>query len=433
MGGPRLSCGWKDLFGLSRRTPLSAILPATLVLAFALCGCSGSRIIDSYAADYRVTVATAGDAQLLLNILRAKDNLPIHFYDLSNIHGAVQLTAGVATTVAFADLVGSTVPSSVTPTLGVQNSPSFDLGTTDTQEFTRGLLSQLDPRVVKTLFDQGVDPRIMMLLFFSRYTDRGGHVVLNTTVCDPADRGRHPELGCLNQIYEYLHETDGLLKRANAEAGLRPPLQVKLHANTYVALRPVGGALSGDFTLEDSLEQLRQLDDTKQRLIGKQLYAMSGLRLAICYENAERKLRSLVPWQYPDAACTQKELVNPRSQSEDTTGLTLRSTYDIVQFLGQVLRFQQEKGANRCLTLRANDQTCDTGEVLFQVNAPAGKAVIATRYDEAWYALYDRSCNRDQQTPCDYSIQVLAILELLINENKSARDIIATPRVQAVQ
>ena len=75
---------------------------------------------------------------------------------------------------------------------------------------------------------------------------------------------------------------------------------------------------------------------------------------------------------------------------------------------------------------------CDTGEVLFQVNAPVGTPVIATRYGNATYALYDRGCNKDLQEACDYSIQSLAILELLINENKAAKDIIATPRVQFV-
>ena len=34
---------------------------------------------------------------------------------------------------------------------------------------------------------------------------------------------------------------------------------------------------------------------------------------------------------------------------------------------------------------------------------------------------------------CDYSVQVLAILELLINENRAAKDIVATPSVRAVQ
>ncbi|MHB8267979.1 hypothetical protein [Bradyrhizobium sp.] len=406
---------------------------AILGLTLALCGCSGSRVIDSYAADYRDTVANAGDAQLLLNILRAKDNLPIHFYDLSNIHGSIQLTAGATATIPFTNT--SLVSSTISPAIAAQNSPTFDLGTTDTQEFTRGILSQLDPRVVKTLFDQGVEPRLMMLLFFSKYTSRNGRVFLNTTACDPSDAGRHPELGCLNQVYGYLHEIAGLLARANAGAGVRPPLQAKLQANTYAALRPIGGALAGAWTLKDNLDQLRQLDSTKHKLIGKQLYEVSGPRLAICYETAQKKLVSLIPWQYPDAACTQNEIIDRRPPTAENLGLSLRSTYDIIQFLGQVLRFQQEKQANRCLTLlriRDHDRSCDTGEVLFQVNAPAGAPVVATRYGDATYAIYDRGCNRDRQEACDYSVQVLAILELLINENKAAKDIIATPRVQFV-
>jgi hypothetical protein len=415
--------------GRSRHAPWFA----PLLLAFGLCGCSGSRIIDFYAADYRETVATAGDSQLLLNILRAKDNLPMHFYDLSNIHGSIQLTAGATATLPFANFAGSATPSSASPSLAAQSSPTFDLGTTDTQEFTRGLLSQLDPRVVKTLFDQGVDPRIMLLLFFSRYTDRNHQVFLNTMACDPTKPGHHPEFGCFNQVYDYLGQIDRLLGSADVEAGVGPHFRAKLQANTYTALRPVGGSLAGAWTL-DNLEQLRQLDATSYKLIGKQLYTISGLRLAICYEGVEKKLHSLVPWQYPDAACTQHEIIDHRPETVENIGLQLRSTYDIIQFLGQVLRFQQEQGENRCLTLgsKKDQRTCDTGEVLFQVNAPVGTPLIATRYGDATYALFDRGCNRNFQQPCDYSIQVLAILELLINENKAAKDIIATPRVHFV-
>jgi hypothetical protein len=211
--------------------------------------------------------------------------------------------------------------------------------------------------------------------------------------------------------------------------------RAKLMANTYVALRPIGGVLAGAWTLKDNFDQLRQLDTSQYKLIGKQLYRISGQRLAICYENAQHKLRSLIPWQYPDAACVQGEIIDARRPTEGSLGLALRSTYDIIQFLGQVLRFQQEEEeVNRCLTLgnRVDERTCDRGEVLFQVNAPVGTPVVATRYGGASYALYDRSCDRNRQEPCDYSVQVLAILELLINENKAAKDIIATPRVQFV-
>jgi hypothetical protein len=74
------------------RCPASGRLSFVALAAFVavvLSGCSAAPIIDIHAADYRETEATAGDAQLLQNILRAKDNLPIHFADLSNIHGSI--------------------------------------------------------------------------------------------------------------------------------------------------------------------------------------------------------------------------------------------------------------------------------------------------------------------------------------------------------
>jgi hypothetical protein len=401
-------------------------------LALCLCGCSASQVIGAHTADYRETVAAAGDAQLLLNILRAKDNQPIHFYDLSNIHGSIQLSAGAAASVPVTN--PSLTSGLVSPSIAAQSAPTFDFGTTDTQDFTRGILSKLDPLVVKTLFDQGVDPRIMMLLFFSRFTEPNGKVYLNTTACDPTQPlSPEHENRCYNQVYDYLARVDDLLERARLSAGVGPDLKAKLEANAYVALRPIGGRLEGAWNLTN-LDQLRQLDGAKYKLMDKQLYEVSGQLLAICYEDAQQKLRSLVPWQYPDAACTQNQIIDRKPPTQRNVGLSLRSTYDIIQFLGQVLRFQQEHGENRCLTLDRSrvKRKCDTDEVLFQVNASVGTPVVATKYGDAWYAIYDRSCDKIHRQPCDYSVQVLAILELLINENKLAKDIIATPRVQLV-
>jgi hypothetical protein len=416
----------------SRHGPLFALL----MLAAALCGCSASNVIGLYAADYRDTTANAGDAQLLLNILRARDNLPIHFYDLAIIHGSIQLTAGAGGSVPF-ELNNSVTPGTIVPAFSAQSAPSFDVSTSDTQDFTRGLLTQIDARVVKALFDEGVDPRIMLLLFFSGYHQPGGKVFLNTMACDPSDHGdpnKDPQGGCLNQVYAYLGVIDRTLDRINPrllQAGLRP----KLQANIYYALNPVGGWLTGAWTL-DQLDALRQLDATKYRLIRNQLFSVSDPRLAICYERGGT-LHLLFPSRLGDRtgdrACTQNEVIKFEPPTKEYSGLTLRSTYDIIQFLGQILRFQQEKGNNRCLTLDKENRSCDTGEVLFQVNAPVGAPVIGTRYGDAWYALSDRGCNKNKDEYCDYSLQVLAILELLLNENRQAKDIISTPRVQFVQ
>jgi hypothetical protein len=332
------------------------------------------------------------------------------------------LTAAGTTSVAFANLIGSTVPSTAGPTLSAQTSPTFDVGTLDSQDFTKGLLSEIDPRIIKTPFDQGIDPRIMMLLFFSEYRNSRGERFVNNFSCDRS----HPidaERGCLARVQDYLHEVDGLI----ASKGLPQQLQ----ANVYVILSPIGGTLSGNWSLKDNLADLRQLDTAKYTLIGKRLYSISQPLLAICHERNHRLYPLFDQSVTGTDSCTKSEVI-VEHPSRANYSLWVRSTYDMLQFLGQVLRFQEEKGNNRCLTLDAADRHCDSGDVLFQVNAPVGKPVVATRYAGRSYTLSDRGCRTDFEQPCDNSLQVLAILELLLNANKAAKDIIATPRVQVV-
>jgi hypothetical protein len=405
--------------------------------------------VDSFARDYRDTAASVGDAQLLLNILRAKDDLPIHFSDLSIINGSLQWTAGATAGVPLAQN-GSTTPTTITPAIGAQNSPSFGLGTLDTQDFTRGMLTPIDPQIIKQLFDQGVDPRLLMILFFSEYRDHLGRVYQNNMSCDLA-RPPNQEGECYNRIYEFLGQIDRLFY----QKGLAPAFTIDvnktateqhLYANVYVALRPLGGELSGPWTLKDSLDEMRQLDPAKYRLIDareaelaglgrdertpsyKRLFSASEPRLAICYEKSNY-LRALFPSQAGDLACRNKEVILHESPSASGT-FAIRSPYEVIQFLGQVLRFQEEKRVNRCLTLSSNERFCDRGEVIFQVNSSVGSPVVATRYANETYTINYRTCDKVHAQLCDYSLQVLAILELLLNYNKAAKDIVAIPRVQ---
>ena len=402
------------------RSWLKLLLPVG-VAASILCGCSGAALIDLEVADYRESAAKAGDAQLLLNILRLKDDVPIHFSDLSLIHGSVQLTAGVTATVPFGAPRGSTQRAVVTPNLGGQTTPTFDLGTLDTQDFTKGILSPIDPKIVKTFLDQGVDDRLIFILFFSEFRGADGRQFLNNTACDPA----YPinEAGeCRNRIYDYLSEIDRLLVG-------KPPLR----ANIYVELTPVGGMLTGQWNTSQ-LKDLSGIDSAKFRFIGNQLYSISSPQIALCYER-DRQLRSLFSSsRLGDEVCTRGEIVvPPGTRSGKMTSLSLRSTYDIMKYLGQILRFQEEKGNNRCITLHPQNRFCDTGEVLFQVNAATGRPVVWTNYAGDTYSISARGCNLNRLERCDYSLQVLSLVELLLNANKAAKDILSTPRVQVVQ
>ena len=366
-----------------------------------------------------MTQASAGDSQLLLNILRARDNIPVHFTDLSVIHGSIQMSASAGASVPVANV--GTNPTTIAPLVNGQSSPSFDVGTLDTQEFTKGMLTPVDPNVIRQLFNQGIDPRLIMLLFFSEYRDEHGRVFVNNTLCVNKYDLRNGE--CLNKFYAYLREIDRLF--ANKQ----------LKANVYVGLKPVGGWMSGAWTVSN-FPDLSKFDAKQYKLIDRRIYAITEPRLKICYEGPGGRLVPLLDKRGGAEACNSGEAWVP--QLERSGGLYPRSPYEILQYLGQVLRFQEEKRANRCITLGADrfdptERRCDTGEVLFQVNGPVGAPVVATRYGGAWYSVNDRPCNRVRAQNCDYSLQVLAILELLLNFNKSAKDIVAIPRVQVVQ
>jgi hypothetical protein len=291
-------------------------------------------------------------------------------------------------------------------------------------------------RTVKALFDQGIDPRILLMLFFSEYDGPKpkNQRFFNNTQCVPGKYLPTREAGCWLHMYDYL---DNINMLVGGKIFYASDQRRELEANVYQALTPIGGPLYGILTSKDNLQDLRQIDQKKFKLKGTQLYSVSDPQLAICRYDQDHRLHSIfLPSSSAlgDAICNQDEVVFSTPPKKNA-GLTVRSPYEILQYLGQVLRYQEEAVPNRCITLdpNRNVRRCDEGEVLFQINAPTGTPVVTTKYGDSVYVLSDRACSKLYDKPCDFSLQVLAILELLINENKAAKDIISTPRVQVVQ
>jgi hypothetical protein len=170
------------------------------------------------------------------------------------------------------------------------------------------------------------------------------------------------------------------------------------------------------------------------------VYSVSEPRLALCYviKNPDGSARLVPAVQAGNSLiCTHDKVpVSPYRRSiQSTNGLIIRSTFQIIEYLGQVLNFQEKAkiaNRNRCLTLAGerDQRTCDDN-VLFQVNPSRGYPLVTTMHQGSSYTIGVGPC--DVRGYCDHSAEVLKIVNLLINLNKSAANIPQVPIVRVVQ
>jgi hypothetical protein len=127
-----------------------------------------------------------------------------------------------------------------------------------------------------------------------------------------------------------------------------------------------------------------------------------------------------------------------------TYAIQLRSTLEVIRYVGQILAFQEAETAKhpelpeRCITLQfvaydALHATCDGAVLIHLVNTTSLIDVpdLSVVYHGArWSVATPHTCL--SQEHCDLSQQTLSIISLLLNRNKSAKDIPTTPAVEVV-
>jgi hypothetical protein len=398
---------------------------ATVVAVSLLGGCSGAPIMKLDVSDYRDVFGNTNDEQILVNILRAKDNAPVHFSELATLGANIQQTASLQAAVPFGELYGSSNRASAQGVLGLQNNPSLSLSSLETQSFTAGLMSPVKATLIKQFFDEGIDQRLLMILFFSSITL--DHVTyLNNSKCDVT------ESRCRDHFFNFLREIDDL---ASTD---------KISANVYAELSPIGAPVSSTSSLKD----LAGIDTLKYRILvlnekdshgdrKAQVFSISAPQLALCRQrqtadhNALLSLSAVPLFGTPNRRyCTDTEVYSWGGVRR-ANGLAIRSTYEIIQFLGQILKIQEtESDNNRCLKLAGDPHhyTCADQDVLFQVNSGVGEPLVTTNYRGARYSVSLGPC--DPKSYCDHSAEVMKILSVLINVNKSASDIPQVPLVR---
>lgn len=149
----------------------------TLGLSVMAAGCVASADFVRNAEHYNLAVEKAQTEMLLLNILRAKDHMPLYLTDMSKLNGSVSRkvtgggTAGLSTTWSR----GGTGPAhtllrpfGLSSGFEVVENPSFQVDVLSTQEFMQGFLTPVSQAKFVFLLKGGWPPDLLFHLLVQR-------------------------------------------------------------------------------------------------------------------------------------------------------------------------------------------------------------------------------------------------------------------------
>ena len=433
-----------------------------------LAACSLAPIVDQDVLDYFRVNDLATNRIILLNVLRAKDRAPLHFSELSQVRGQVTagMTAGAVSPIG--PISHTTAPrGSANISANVSTAPSFDIVSLDTQDFTVGVMAPIKPATMKFFLDEGVDYRLVLMLLSSGMRPAGEQeLILNApqsarVVCY---RERTLEFNARPTGYQIIDPAEVKQCSGFAEPEFYGFLRLlnnlrRVYAITYRASHPVGApfslAVNGqslrDLTaIDPSKYQLRQLADGRTQLMAEakddsvilcEASATGGRPAPIALVGATAENLTV-----PADVCAPRGAAASGSaganaditlgSTPNTYVIALRSTLEVVGFLGRILAFQEansKPGNERCITLLPvplSGSTCD-GAVLFRLQHDEQPNDIGLTYgDQYWAVPPAAACKEDG--PCDHTLESMSIVALLLNQNKSAKDIGRTPAVEVV-
>jgi len=473
--------------------PLIGILSCGL-----LAGCAFSSSINSDALSYNDVIEDTNDTLLVTNILRARDKAPLYFADIPLIHESLQATATLSANVPFGPLLKSTSRESVTPMIGIQTTPSFDIDTLDTKDFITGISSPIDTNLVKYWLDRGLDQRIVLLAFFpsaeivetigSGQSSRKVSIIVKNAPRESIDGPEKVQpskginLNCLgqSQFERYLTLIDAikvffansytertllakgiklnssydirnistldttkfkLICDAKNQCDLYSTATEQKTALCYsksAAGNPPGGSIGLVATKDNPEPQTNNANPCTQSVVTKSPETSSTPSIARVYPTQITEYCKIFDTFLDHLKVDQDASTPPPTELQPKFELSLatRSVGEMIAFLGDLVYYQehQQRDANHNIpvTLGWCDKSGDCGNgrtddggVLFRLDPDPANARFGMRYR-------DRSYYVSNSSPQDHTLQVLAVLNQLINLNKSASEIKSTPFVQVL-
>ncbi|MBK1662017.1 hypothetical protein [Paracraurococcus ruber] len=417
------------------RFPAARLL-AWLPLALALSGCSLARPIADQAIAYNASVEQAANTLLVRNILRARDEAPLHFTTLPQIRGSLNIGFGnLGLPVGGA---GST--SGLLLGFSGGTAPSFDVSALDTQEFARGLLEPLEESVIRYYWQRGLPEELLLLLLFSAVQDPDRDAVFPNDPRCWLDRPDCPVQGGAS---------------ASLKAALRATLaNGPMVFHPYVMVVPVGPPLTAAQAADAGV--LALLAEGRVRLApvpgGRFQLQRREPRVAACRSvRADGRAMLLpvagmgvAPMRGDAAVCVQEEVTAaeaaPSPRPHRAWRIEVRSVQDVLRFLGILVRVQADMprrpdGEAPCITftLRPGRTACLFRLARQGVDAPPPAVAWTVEHGGATWLVPAFAEPGEDGRPGDYTLRVLALLTELLNLKKSSTAIPSTRAVQVVR
>jgi hypothetical protein len=433
--------------------PLLTRLSTAILIA--LGGCSLSDHITRAGLDYNRVLEDVTDNMLVTNILLARDQAPLHFTDLSQIRGSLQVQGQLQATAPFGQQYDSStrVRDIIQATLGVTTNPTFDLVPLNTKDFTTGITSPINFKFLWYYFNRGADAETIISLLIEKL--------------DVDEDFPHNQLEC-----EFVNHPNTTFVPAPSDDTARC---------TERAHRILAIPGSNRVTFQDLVQLLTQLDFTSVKnqkalgpdeqlpssalLKGAGALTTAGLDLekgaaagsyhltkkstsnTICIEpNGARPWIALRVTALGDAVDrtptkdTPVDLCAPEGQqhalgrtSTVRLFLYMRSVEAMFQYLGRMLTYNPD---DRALPFYLRDRPDST--VRLRVQYRDGDYYIDNAQSSCGYlkgedpSYTSADCTRNPHFRGDQTLFILSVLNQLLNLYKTSSEIPTTPAVQAV-
>ena len=428
---------------------VSMLFLAALSAVISGCGSTNSTTFRSMSDAYREVVETYSNDNILINIARASQKMPVSFLDIPSIMGTgnVTATAGLSATVYSANpgsLSGFLQPYSgalnlanyiPSASLNVSGGYTFTQSSLDNATFMRPFLLDVKPEIVGYLSSNQAAPKSILYSLLVRSIDivNDQREVVTSFVNDPSSK-------------DYLRFQRALYIMVAAGLTAEPTF-VKMPMSPLLdeaTARASFGMLTAALAVGVTLDEVNQPGRPKQFRLIK---LMPDWRMCLNKTDGEALFgKSLSPENY----CTQSfksntanrtatELRTLLGDGSDSTmknltiKVNLRSTRNVFDFLGDIVAMQNSDAPNivtifnpELLNASDNAKVSDFPPVplfVMQKNKSAGKPLTSLSYRGDTYTIPDH-------TPSEsFTKDVIVLLSQLLTLNKIAGSIPPSPSV----